>query len=128
MTISELHAGQGNVNVEGVITEVEDVRTFNKYGKELRVANAMLQDDSGDVKLTLWNEDTVKFKQGDRIKIINGYVGEFQGEKQLSSGKFGKIEKVGEGEVVVKKKSNDEEESLEEVEEALDEEAGEEEF
>lgn len=126
MTISELHAGQGNVNVEGVITEVEDVRTFNKYGKELRVANAMLQDDSGDIKLTLWNEDTVKFKQGDRIKIINGYVGEFQGEKQLSSGKFGKIEKVGEGEVVSKKKFNDEEETLEEVEEVLDEEPEEE--
>ena len=34
MTISELSAGQGNVNVEGTITEVGEIKTFNKFGKE----------------------------------------------------------------------------------------------
>ena len=97
--ISELTPRQGNVNVEGVITEVGEVRTFNKFGRPLVVANAILKDDSGSVKLTLWNDDASKYKVGDKIKIDNGYVGEFQGEKQLTSGKFGKIEKVGEGEV-----------------------------
>ena len=92
--ISELNAGQGNVNVEGTITEVGEGRTFSKFGKEMTVANAILQDDSGTVKLTLWNEDVNKFKEGDKIKIENGYVNEFQGEKQLTSGKFGKMEKV----------------------------------
>lgn len=97
--ISELTPRQGNVDVEGVITEVGEVRTFNKFGKPLVVANAILKDDSGTVKLTLWNDDASKYKAGDKIKIANGYVGEFQGEKQLTSGKFGKIEKVGEGEI-----------------------------
>ena len=46
MTISELSAGQGNVNVEGTIGEVGEVKTFNKFGRELRVANAILKDDS----------------------------------------------------------------------------------
>ena len=32
MTISELSAGQGNVNVEGTIGEVGEVKTFNKFG------------------------------------------------------------------------------------------------
>lgn len=96
MKISELNIRQGNVEVEGVITEKGDVRTLDKYGRELRVANAILEDDSGTIKLTLWNDDT-RFKDGDKIKIINGYVGEFQGEKQLTSGKFGKIELVEKG-------------------------------
>lgn len=94
MKISELKIGQGNVEVEGEIKDIGDTRAFNKYGKELKVANAILFDDSGAVKLTLWNDDVTRFKNGDKIKIVNGYVSEFQGEKQLTSGKFGRMEKI----------------------------------
>ncbi len=97
MKISELFVRQGNVEVEGTIKEINESRTFNKFGKELRVTDAVLEDDSGAIKLTLWNDDIDNFKAGDKVKIINGYVNEFQGEKQLTSGKFGKIEKVGKG-------------------------------
>ncbi len=96
--ISELTIGQGNVDVEGTVKEIGEIRTFNKFGRELSVGNAILEDESGTVKLTLWNDDASRFKEGDKIKITNGYVNEFQGEKQLTSGKFGKIEKLGEGE------------------------------
>jgi len=127
MTISELNAGQGNVNVEGAITEVGESRTFSKFGREMTVGNAILQDDSGSIKLTLWNEDAAKYKEGDKIKITNGYVNEFQGEKQLTAGKFGQIEivssesetsseqgsesAVGEGEENASSKSEDSEKS-----------------
>ncbi|MBT4166360.1 DNA-binding protein [archaeon] len=94
MKISELNAGQGNVEVEGTIKEVGEPRTFNKFGRELTVVNATLEDDSGNVKLSLWNEDATRFKAGDKVKIVNGYVSEFQGEPQLTSGKFGSIEKL----------------------------------
>jgi len=97
MKISELNVGQGNVEVQGVVGEVGEIRTFNKFGRELKVANAVLRDDSGSIRLSLWNEDADRFKEGDEVKIINGYVNEFQGEKQLTSGKFGSMEKVGEG-------------------------------
>jgi len=69
MKISELRSGQGNVEVEGEISELGDTRAFNKYGRELKVANAILKDDSGAIKLTLWNDDVMRFKEGDRIKI-----------------------------------------------------------
>jgi len=95
MKISELNTGQGNVEVEGTISEVGEVRTFNKFGRDLKVANAVLQDDSGTIKLSLWNDDAERFKKDDKVKISNGYVNEFQGEKQLTSGKYGTIEKVG---------------------------------
>ena len=99
MNISELTPRQGNVEVEGVIQEIGELKTFNKFGRELRVADANLKDDSGSVKLSLWNDDVDRFKVGDKVKILNGYVNEFQGEMQLTSGKFGSIEKVGDGEV-----------------------------
>ncbi len=98
MKISELKPGQGNIDVEGTIKEIGEPRVFNKFGKELKVSNAVLEDDSGNIKLTLWNDDVDRFKEGDKIKIVNGYVNEFQGEAQLTSGKFGNMEKVGAGE------------------------------
>jgi replication factor A1 len=94
MKISELNIGQGNVSVEGTVKEIGETRTFNKFGREISVANAILKDDSGSIKLTLWNNDIKRFKDGDKIKITNGYVNEFQGEKQLTSGKFGSMEKL----------------------------------
>lgn len=119
VNISELNAGQGNVDVEGTVNEVGEKRTFNKFGKELTVVNAMLKDDSGSIKLSLWNEDADRFKEGDKIKIINGYVTEFQGEKQLTSGKFGRIEKAGEGgDEGEEKEEGGEEKPAEEVAEA----------
>ena len=99
MKISELTTGQGNVDVEGNLSEVGEPKVFTKFGRELKVSNAILKDDSGSIKLTLWNEDVSKFNEGDTVKITNGYVNEFQGEPQLTAGKFGKMEKVGEGEV-----------------------------
>ena len=94
MKITELTIGQGNVDVEGTITDIGETKTFNKFGRDLSVANAMLKDESGSIKLTLWNDDVSRFKDGDKIKVSNGYVNEFQGEKQLTAGKFGSMELV----------------------------------
>ena len=44
----------------------------------------------------MWNEDIDKVKSGDKVKLTNGYVSEWQGELQLTTGKFGKLEVVGE--------------------------------
>jgi len=96
MKISELKAGQGSVNIEATVIEMSDAREFNKYGRVLRVANAVIKDDSGSIKLSLWNDDIERVKVGNTINITNGYVSEFQGEKQLTTGKFGKLE-VSEG-------------------------------
>lgn len=111
MKISELNIGQGNVIVEGTIKEIGETRTFNKFGRDLSVANAILKDDSGSIKLSLWNNDVKRFKDGDIIKISNGYVNEFQGEKQLTSGKFGSIEKVSSSAKESKDDDSDSEES-----------------
>ena len=92
MKISDLKAGTGNVNVSGEITEKEEARdVITKFGKKLRVASAKLKDDSGEITLSLWNDDADKFAVGDKVKIENGWVSEFKSNPQLSAGKFGKI-------------------------------------
>ncbi len=97
MKISELKIGQDGVDIEAVVRDIEEPRSFSKFGREIRVANATIDDGSGTVKLTLWNQDIDKVSVNDKIKVTNGFVNEFNGEKRLTSGRVGKIEVVEEG-------------------------------
>jgi len=90
--ISELTTGQGNVEIEVEIISINEPREFEKFGKKLRVADARVKDDSGEIKMSFWNEDINKVSVGKKIRITNGYVSEFKGEKQLTTGKAGKFE------------------------------------
>ena len=93
--IAELQAKQGNVEVEATITDKSGIRTFEKFGEPGKVCNATIQDESGSMTLTLWNEQVDQVKEGDKIHVTNGYVSEWQGQKQLSTGKYGKLELAG---------------------------------
>lgn len=95
MNISELKPGQGKVDVEAVVKSKDTPKTMVKFGRELSLCNAVIEDDSGEIALTLWNNDITKVSVGDKIKITNGYVSEFGGKMQLTSGKFGKLEVIG---------------------------------
>lgn len=97
MKISELRARQGSVNLEATVISIEEPRAFNKFGKELRVTNAVIEDDSGSIKFTLWNNDIDTVHVGDTIRVTNGFVNEFKGENQLTTGKFGKLEVIKHG-------------------------------
>jgi ssDNA-binding replication factor A large subunit len=91
MNISELSPGTGSVNIEADVVSVDAPREFNKMGRQLKVANAIIKDDSGEITLVLWNKEIEKVKAGDKIQIENGYVSEWQGKAQLTLGKFGKL-------------------------------------
>lgn len=97
MNISELRARQGSVNLEAVVKSIEEPRAFNKFGRDLRVTNAIIEDDSGSIKLTLWNADIDNVHVGDTVRVTNGFVNEFKGENQLTTGKFGKLEIIKHG-------------------------------
>ena len=84
--ITDLKARQGKVEIEAEVVSISEPKEFEKFGNKGRVATAKIKDDSGEISLTLWNDDVDKVKAGDKIKITNGYVNEFQGEKQLTAG------------------------------------------
>ncbi len=90
--IKDLQAKQGKVILEAQVVEVGSSREFTKFGKSGRVAKATIEDDTGKIKLTLWNDEIDKVKAGVKIKIQNGYVNEWQGEKQITAGRFGSID------------------------------------
>ncbi len=94
MKIAELRPGMRRVDVAGKIVNIEGPRDVNtKFGPG-QVATATLEDESGSVKVTLWNENISKVAVNDSVAIENGYVDSFRGELQLNVGKYGKMNKV----------------------------------
>jgi replication factor A1 len=104
--VKDLQPKQGNVTIELDVLDVGPPREFQKFGKPGRVATALAKDDTGDVKMTLWNEEIDAVKAGDRVKLTNGYVSEWQGELQVSTGRFGKLEVVGTHDEAMEKPSS----------------------
>jgi replication factor A1 len=95
MKISELKAGMRNVSVTGKVDSVGEPRTVNlKAGGTNNVADAVISDESGSIKLSLWGDDINKIGPGDTVSVENGYINTFKGENSLAVGKFGKLSKV----------------------------------
>ena len=105
MQIKDLKPKQGNVDIIVDVIDVGAHREFQKFGKAGKVATAIAKDGTGDIKLTLWNEDIEKVNAGDKVHLIDGYVSEWQGEMQLTTGRMGKLEVVGKADVNLNKES-----------------------
>ncbi len=91
--ITDIQNGQQRVLVEGKVEHISSSRTVisKKTGEELKVADVKLSDDTGSIKLVLWNEQIRQVKENITIRIEEGYVKEFRDELQLSIGQWGLI-------------------------------------
>lgn len=89
MNIGELKVGMKDINVKGKLAEKSETsEVYSRYGYNVhRVANATLSDNTGSIKLVLWNEQIDVMSVGDTIEIENGHVTQFRGEIQLNVGK-----------------------------------------
>ena len=93
MKIKELRNGMKNVSVQAKVVEKSEAREVVSRFKDetYRVANAIIADETGSIKLTLWNEQINKVNVNDTVKVENGYVTSFRGEIQLNIGKYGNL-------------------------------------
>lgn len=93
MNVRDLRDGMRRVDAEGEIVEMQEPRTVNlRTGGEARVADCMLKDESGQIKLSLWDDQIDMVKQGSKVRVTNGYTNSFRGELRLNVGKYGKLE------------------------------------
>ena len=92
MKLSEITAGMKQVNVKAKVVEMSESREVTtKFGSNATVATVVIEDDSGKMKLSLWNEDIGKVSVGAMVEIANGYVTSFKGENQLNVGRYGQL-------------------------------------
>jgi replication factor A1 len=81
------------VSVEAKVMEKSDTREVMSRFKDetYKVATALIADDTGTIKLTLWNEQINQVNVNNTVKVENGYVTSFKGEIQLNAGKYGTL-------------------------------------
>ncbi|MBW3016873.1 hypothetical protein KY316_00740 [Candidatus Woesearchaeota archaeon] len=108
MNVSDLKPKQGKVDIVLEVVEKGEPKEFSKFGSSGRVCNAKGKDETGEISVTLWNEQIDQVNVGDKVHITNGYVSEYQGEMQLSTGKFGQLKVLGKDEAAKAKAPSDE--------------------
>lgn len=64
------------VNIIARIVRIPTIRTYEKNGKEGKVASIELKDDSGQISYTLWNQNvdlisSLGLEDSDTVKILN---------------------------------------------------------
>ena len=93
MKVSELKPRSPVPEITLEIVSKGETREFANDRGAGKVCSAAAKDEDGtEVTLSLWNEQIDQVKEGQKVKIENGWCSEFQGQKQVSTGKFGKME------------------------------------
>jgi replication factor A1 len=99
-TIDGLTLGQSDVNVRGLVLDTESVRTFDRDdGSEGKVANLAIGDETGRVRVTLWDERADRVETvdpGTAVEVVDGYVRERDGDLELHVGERGAVEEIDE--------------------------------
>ena len=94
MKINEIQSGMSNISIEGTIVDKAETRRVNtRYGTR-SVADTILEDETGTIKLTLWEEKINQVNVKDKVRLTNAYVTEFRDELQLNIPRSGKLEVI----------------------------------
>ncbi len=93
MKIKDLRDGMRRVDVVAKVIEKSDTREVrSRYRDETyKVADAVISDETGSIKLVLWNKQIDQVNVDDTVKIENGYIKSFRGEMQLNVGRYGTL-------------------------------------
>jgi replication factor A1 len=96
--INEIKAGMNGLNVLGKVLDLGKVRTFSrKDGTAGKVANITIGDDTGKIRITLWDAkaENPGVKVGEIVEVMNAYAREntFSNSTELQLGSGGGIAK-----------------------------------
>ena len=104
LKIRELMAGLSSVHLVGKVVTFYGIRNFKTEQREGRVASLLLGDESGVIRLVLWDETLIllleegKIKEGDILSIRNAYSRINNGSMELHLGSKTNVEINPEGE------------------------------
>jgi len=74
--IGSLEEGMGDLKVIGAVLNVSDIREYERQGRSFKVCSMFLKDNTGQIRVSLWNENaekTVDRSAGDIVEIENCY-------------------------------------------------------
>ena len=94
MKIKDIKPNMENITVEGVVERIIGPTIIQtRFGPTL-FAVAVLSDETGKIRLNLWRWQAKEVREGDKLKIINGFTKSFKGNIELNVGSKGRIIKL----------------------------------
>lgn len=94
MKISEIKRGMSNIELTAKIVDISEPRDVStKYGRR-SVADALIEDETGQISLSLWQDQINAVAVGDTISVTGAYATEFRDKLQLSIPRSGRIQVV----------------------------------
>jgi len=93
--IDELKSGMKGVGITAKIVKIPLRKLVDtRWGGQSYVSNVSIADETGSIRLSLWNNQIDSVHVGDVVEIENGYVASFAGEPQLRLGRKGTLSTV----------------------------------
>jgi hypothetical protein len=90
--IGDLRVGMKHVNLTAKVLEIsKSVSVHTRFGNSAVLANALIGDKTGTIKLILWGAQIGSVSVGDFVKIRDAQAFAFKGEKQLRIGRKGTL-------------------------------------
>ena len=81
--------------VEATVTKLDSIREVEqRLGGTTRVRNVLLKDGTGEIVLVLWGKDVELVTEGEKVRVVDGWVKDYRGRPQISLGRSGKLEKL----------------------------------
>jgi replication factor A1 len=92
LSIRDLRAGMKKICLRVKVLAIpKPTVVFTRFGNYASVANASVTDETGTIKLCLWNEQIGAVSVGDTVQIENARMSLFRGQPQLRIGKNGRL-------------------------------------
>ncbi|MEA3430711.1 MAG: OB-fold nucleic acid binding domain-containing protein [Nanoarchaeota archaeon] len=95
LQVKNILSGMRNVETVCKVQRIYEVREFQKNDKSGRVLSMMIGDETGLIRLVLWNDAVDKaagLNEGDTVRVSNAYVRENNGRKEIHIGEKGVLE------------------------------------
>jgi len=90
--IGDLKVGMKKVSLKAKVLEIPKTKiVYTRYGTTACISNALIRDETGSMKMSLWNQQISMVHKGDVVDIKNGKVTWFSGERQLRLGRSGTL-------------------------------------
>ena len=81
--------------IEATVAQLEPAREITtRQGGTTRVRNGRLKDGTGEITFVLWGDEVELVAEGDHVRIVEGWVKDYQGRPQISLGRSGRLEKL----------------------------------
>ena len=98
MNLAKLRPGMEEVTLIVKVLRLDDPREITtSYDFTHRILDGEIEDDTGIMGLTVWNEQIEKFdkiKLGQTVKLVDCFISSFKGELSVNVGRESNVELI----------------------------------